>query len=152
MSCAGNVHFDENSQLQKEDPAPTAEPVVTITPQKQGTETCFDIDNNKKFDALTDGLLIMRHISGLHGSELIRNSVSSDAKRKEIIDLERFLATRDLDADGNGIVDHNDALLIMRAHFGLTGEGLTQGLLDDKSVRKTSDEIIKFVFSCPAQD
>ena len=41
----------------------------------------FDIDQNGSFDALTDGLIILRYAFGLRGDSLINNAVASDANR-----------------------------------------------------------------------
>jgi hypothetical protein len=39
----------------------------------------IDIDGNEEFDALTDGLLILRSMFGLDGSALVTGTIASDA-------------------------------------------------------------------------
>ena len=41
--------------------------------------TNIDIDGNEKFDALTDGLLILRSMFGLTGDSLTSGAVANDA-------------------------------------------------------------------------
>lgn len=51
----------------------------------------FDIDQNGSFDALTDGLIILRYAFGLRGDSLISNSVASNANRTSAEAIESYI-------------------------------------------------------------
>jgi hypothetical protein len=104
----------------------------------------LDIDGNDKYDALTDGLLLLRGMFGLDGSALITGTVASDATYTESVDIESRIATLgDLaDIDGNGEIDAlTDGLLTLRYLFGLQGDTLINGVVAGDATRKTAEEI-----------
>ncbi|MEO8137197.1 MAG: N-acetylgalactosamine 6-sulfatase (GALNS), partial [Betaproteobacteria bacterium] len=53
--------------------------------------TAIDVDGNAQTDALTDGLLIIRHLFGLRGAALIQNAVSAGAPRSTAADIETYI-------------------------------------------------------------
>ena len=53
----------------------------------------LDIDANGSFDALTDGLIILRYAFGLRGQSLIDDVISEDANRTEAADIEAYIET-----------------------------------------------------------
>ena len=67
----------------------------------------LDIDGNDDYDALTDGLLLLRGMFGLDGSALVTGTIASDATYTESVDIEsRIAMLGDLaDIDGNGQID-----------------------------------------------
>ena len=97
------------------------------------TSDDWDIDNDGRADALTDGLLFLRYAFGLTGEPLISGVVASDAQYTTASDLEQELATvyaSSGDIDGNGSVDAlTDGLLLLRYLFGLDGDTLTTGVI-----------------------
>jgi hypothetical protein len=104
----------------------------------------LDIDGNENYDALTDGLLLLRGMFGLDGSALITGTVASDAAYTESVDIESRIATLgDLaDIDGNGEIDAlTDGLLTLRYLFGLQGDTLINGVVAGDATRTTADEI-----------
>jgi len=104
----------------------------------------LDIDGNEKYDALTDGLLLLRGMFGLDGSALVTGTIASDAAYTESVDIEsRIEILGDLaDIDGNGDIDAlTDGLLILRYLFGLQGDTLINGVVADDAIRKTAEEI-----------
>ena len=104
----------------------------------------LDIDGNKNYDALTDGLLLLRGMFGLDGSALVTGTIASDAAFTESVDIESRIATLgDLaDIDGNGEIDAlTDGLLTLRYLFGLQGDTLINGVVASDATRKTSEEI-----------
>ena len=104
----------------------------------------LDIDGNEKYDALTDGLLLLRGMFGLDGSALITGTVASDATYIESVDIESRIATLgDLaDIDGNGTIDAlTDGLLTLRYLFGLQGDTLINGVVASDATRTTAPEI-----------
>ena len=52
-----------------------------------------DIDGDSQLDALTDGLLILRHLMDFNGSALVDDAVSSSGSRQESGDIESYLET-----------------------------------------------------------
>ena len=104
----------------------------------------LDIDGNEDYDALTDGLLLLRGMFGLDGSALVTGTVAPDAAYTESLDIEsRIDALDDLaDIDGNGQIDAlTDGLLILRYLFGLEGDTLINGVVADDATRTTAEEI-----------
>ncbi len=79
------------------------ESIEGITPQLD--ETCeaqtnlsepiqyavFDIDQNGSFDALTDGLILLRYAFGLRGDSLINGVIASDAYRTSASEIEAHI-------------------------------------------------------------
>ena len=104
----------------------------------------LDIDGNENYDALTDGLLLLRGMFGLDGSALITGTIASDATYTESVDIEsRIEILGDLaDIDGNGEIDAlTDGLLILRYLFGLEGDTLIAGVVASDATRTTAVEI-----------
>lgn len=104
--------------------------VVTVT----SSAFKLDIDGNGKYDALTDGLLVMRYLLGVRGSSLISGVVDTAATRSQATDIEAYLAAGQmvLDVDGDGAVTALvDGQLIVRRLFGFTGAALTSGVVDE---------------------
>jgi hypothetical protein len=92
----------------------------------------LDIDGNGDYDALTDGLLLLRGMFGLTEDALISGAVASDA----IYASSSEIATRidmlgDLvDIDGNGQADAlTDGLVILRYLFGVRDDVLVDGVV-----------------------
>jgi hypothetical protein len=101
-----------------------------------------DLDGNDDYDALTDGLLLLRGMFGLDGDALITGTVADDATYKLAEDIETRIANLgDLaDIDGNGEIDAlTDGLLTLRYLFGLEGETLVAEVVADDATRTTSE-------------
>lgn len=66
----------------------------------------FDIDADEKLaaDALTDGLLVIRHLFGFSGDALIAGATSTDATRQDATEITSYLndAESELDIEGDG--------------------------------------------------
>jgi hypothetical protein len=104
----------------------------------------LDLDGNEKYDALTDGLLLLRGMFGLDGSALVTGTVASDAIYTSSVDITTRI--NDLgsaaDIDGNGEIDAlTDGLLTLRYLFGLEGDTLINGVVAGDATRKTAEEI-----------
>jgi len=119
--------------------------------------TCFtfDIDGSGDAKALTDGLLVIRHLFGFSGSALVANASAPDAARTDAESITSYLAGGDgqLDIDGDG--DRRaltDGLLLIRYLFGFTGDALITGAVGDNAERTTSAEIEAYIGArLPAQ-
>lgn len=104
----------------------------------------LDIDGNEKYDALTDGLLLLKGMFGLDGSALVTGTVASDANYTESVDIESRIETLGelADIDGNGEIDAlTDGLLTLRYLFGLQGDTLINGVVAGDAARTTAEEI-----------
>jgi len=104
----------------------------------------LDIDGNGQYDALTDGLLLLRGMFGLDGSALVTGTIASDAAFNESVDIESRIATLgDLaDIDGDGEIDAlTDGLLTLRYLFGLQGDTLINGVVASDATRTSAEEI-----------
>ena len=104
----------------------------------------LDLDGNSQYDALTDGLLLLRGMFGLDGSALVTGTVASDATYIASADIESRIATLgDLaDIDGNGTIDAlTDGLLTLRYLFGLEGDTLIAGVVAADATRTTAVDI-----------
>jgi len=115
--------------------------VSKVLVKENSSSDSLDIDGNEGYDALTDGLLLLRGMFGLDGSALVTGTIASDAAYTESVDIESRIATLgDLaDIDGNGDIDAlTDGLLTLRYLFGLEGDTLINGVV---ATRTTSEEI-----------
>ena len=100
----------------------------------------LDIDINGEFDALTDGLLVLRSMFGLEGSALISAAVAPGAYYRSADEIsQRIESIIDLvDIDGDGSTDAlTDGLLVLRYLFGLEGQALVDGVVADGAIRTT---------------
>jgi len=108
----------------------------------------FDIDENKEAKALTDGLLVIRHLFGFTGSALANGAVAGNADRNTADAITSFLleAETELDIDGNGESKAlSDGLLLIRYLFGFTGDALVAGAVGDGAARNTSEAIEDYI-------
>ncbi len=108
----------------------------------------IDIDGNGKFDALTDGLLLLRSMFELSGTPLISGVVANDAVYKSSGEIEaRIGALGDrIDIDNDGRIDAlTDGLLILRYLFELSGDTLTAGVVSDGAQRSNAADIESYL-------
>ena len=118
-----------------------------------GTEATLDADDSitaSKYDALTDGLLIIRYLFGLSGTSLTAGALSSTAARTDPAAIKAYLDSihTSLDIDGNGTADAlTDGLLLIRYLFGLRGNSLIAGAVDPLATRKTAQDIETYIQS-----
>ncbi len=102
----------------------------------------IDIDSNGQYDALTDGLLLLRGMFGLEGDALVEGTVAADAfyTTSEEISIRIDLLGDFIDIDGNQEIDAlTDGLLILRYLFGLEGDALVDGVVAPNSNRTTGE-------------
>ena len=93
----------------------------------------FNADANLVVDAPTDGLLIVRYLIGYRGNALTDGALGANPTRTGAA-LETYLASLNLDADGDGQAHAmTDGLLILRAMLGLSGNALTAGAVNTSS-------------------
>jgi transcription antitermination factor NusG len=61
--------------------------------QSENQYAILDIDQNGSFDALTDGLILLRYAFGLRGDSLIDGVVDTNANRTSASDIEVYIQT-----------------------------------------------------------
>ena len=104
----------------------------------------FDVDKNNTEDALTDGILVLRHGFGIDGTNLTDGTLALDAPLTDSESIASYINIRSqqFDLDGNGLNDAlTDGLLLLRYFFGLSGNSLTQEALGPGATRNNYAEI-----------
>ncbi|MEO8137690.1 MAG: hypothetical protein ABI831_27375, partial [Betaproteobacteria bacterium] len=110
----------------------------------------IDIDGNGSYDALTDGLLLIRYLFGLTGNSLTSGAIGASANRTTPAAIEQFMDSIRpvLDVDGNGAADAlTDGVLLIRYLFGLREGVLTNGAVGSGATRTTAAEIQNYIQS-----
>jgi hypothetical protein len=122
--------------------------IATFAPS--GVLAKIDIDLNSSYDALTDGLLLLRYMFGETGAALTSNALGTGATRTDPAAIAGYLDNirPSLDVDGNGQVEPiADGLLLMRYMFGLRGNALIFGATGQGATRATTPEIDEYIQS-----
>lgn len=107
----------------------------------------WDVDKDGTTDALTDGLLILRHTFGLTGDTLVASAVSATSTLTNAeVESEITAVMSIADIDGDGEIDAlTDGLIILRYLFGLTGDPLIIGSISSSATRSSSAEISQYL-------
>ena len=103
-----------------------------------------DIDGSGSYDALTDGLLLMRYLSGLSGNPLTNGATGAGATRTTPAQAWQFMENMRplLDVDGDGQVEAlTDGLMLIRYLFGLRDASLIDGAIGSNPTRATAPAI-----------
>ena len=128
--------------------------LLTGTAAAQGNQSScsLDVDGNGENNALTDGLLFYRYMSGFTGTTLTGGAVDQASCTRctgqEIVDYLDTPACQILfDADGDGErIAVTDGVLVLRYLFGFTDTTLTAGAVNEKGcTRCNADEIIAHI-------
>lgn len=119
-------------------------------PQQLAT---LDVDRSvtaTKYDALTDGVTILRYMLNQTGPSLTAGSLGATATNKDPAAIKSYLdyIRTSLDIDGNGVTDAmTDGLLILRYLFGLRGPSLVTGAFDPAGSRNSATAIEPYIQS-----
>ena len=108
----------------------------------------FDIDENKEAKALSDGLLVIRHLFGFSGDSLTSGATTAEGSRTSAEAISSYLSDADseLDIDGDGQSKAlTDGLLLIRYLFGFSGDSLTAGAIGEEAQRTTAEEIQAYI-------
>jgi hypothetical protein len=108
----------------------------------------FDVDQDGKTKALTDGLLVIRHLFGFTGDSLVSGAVAGEAKRTDADEISKYLndADAELDIDGDNISKAlTDGLLLIRYLFGFSGDSLTSGAVGGEAIRTSAEDIEAYI-------
>ena len=107
----------------------------------------LDVDGDGAYDALTDGLLIMRWLAtsgGSNGAFSVAGTVATNATRITESDITAYLTALNpmLDVDGNSQFDaQTDGLLIVRYLLGFRGVALISGAIGSNPTRFSAPDI-----------
>jgi hypothetical protein len=104
----------------------------------------LDLDSNGEYDALTDGLLLLRRMFGLTGDALVSGVIADNSTYPYSDDVEsHFNTLGDLvDIDGDGSIDGlTDGLVTLRYLFGLRGEVLVGDVISNNASRNSSAKV-----------
>ena len=116
---------------------------------RTGCFLSFDVDENLEAKALTDGLLVIRHLFGFSGDALTSDGVvAGGAKRKTYEAISKYLTEGDLelDIDGNGKPEPlTDGLLLIRYLYEFSGESLIKGAIGAGATRDTAEEVEAYI-------
>ena len=104
----------------------------------------FDVDKNGEFDALTDGLMILRYAFDLRGEAMWLGAIATDSPLS-VPELEanmELIANTISDIDGDGRFDAlTDGIMALRYAFDLRGDSLILGAISNGATRTTAEEI-----------
>jgi hypothetical protein len=109
----------------------------------------WDFDRNGEVDALTDGMLLIRHGFGLRDNLLVQGAMASDSplNHSEIQqNLDQANSMSDIDGDGH-VHPLTDGLLLLRYLFGIQDESLTSKVIAEGATRVTHEEITNYLES-----
>ena len=118
------------------------------------TTSLLDVDGNGEYDALTDGLLLLRNMFGFTGEQLINGAIGSDALFSASIEVQERINSlgASLDVDNDGHVEAlSDGLIILRYLFGFYGESLIADLVAEDGLRQDPSEIKAYIESLLAE-
>jgi hypothetical protein len=108
----------------------------------------LDIDADTEAKALTDGLLVIRHLFGFTGSSLVSGALGAGADQTDADAISASLSAAGhvLDVDDDGEVKAlSDGLLIIRHLFWFEGPSLVGGALGANAQRTDPAEIKAYI-------
>lgn len=122
---------------------------ATFAPNTIGNRT-LDVDDSSAYDALTDGLLVIRHLFGLSAAAVASGAVAPEAPRHQPGDIQTYLndIRPRLDVDGNGKVEAlTDGLLLIRYLSGMSGDALVANVIESGATRATPALVEAYILS-----
>jgi len=108
----------------------------------------LDVDYDGSAKALSDGLLVIRHLFGFSGDSLTAGALAFEGLRTspDLISVYLQASEGDLDIDGDGEAKPlTDGLLLIRYLFGFSGDSLTAGAIGEGAERTTAEEIEAYI-------
>ena len=122
---------------------------ATFAPSSIGARI-LDVDANNAYDALTDGVMVLRYLFGFNASAVAAGAIGSGAGRIDPTTNATYLDDIRplLDIDGNGQVDAlTDGLMILRHLLRLRGAALTTGAVAPDATRVVTSDIEPYLQS-----
>ncbi len=120
---------------------------ATFAPSTIGTRI-LDVDLNSQYDALTDGIMIIRALFGLTGTLVTGNALGPSPMRSDPNVITTYINDVKplLDVDGNGIADAlTDGIIIIRFLFNIVGDPMISNALGQNPTRTTSAAIATYL-------
>jgi len=121
---------------------------ATFAPGTTVPKVDVDANNPTRYDALTDGLMILRYLFSLNA--VVNGALGPNATRTTDAAVIQHLTNIKplLDVDGNGQADAlSDGLMILRYLFGLRGPTLTANAIGSGAMRTTPAAIESYLAS-----
>ncbi|MBK7472497.1 MAG: S8 family serine peptidase [Betaproteobacteria bacterium] len=113
-----------------------------------GVPANLDVDGNGSYDALTDGLMLLRYLFNLTGPPLVSSALGEGAQRIDAPVVLAYLTSIRalLDVDDDGTPDAlTDGLLILRYLFGLRGAALINNAVTPGAPRSLEPDIVLYL-------
>ena len=136
VEAVGNIFFD------------VSDTNFTIT----GPAALLDVDSSvtaTKYNAGTDGVLVLRYMLGLTGTALTASATGGTASRTDPAVIKTYLdgiRVGSLDIDGDGTVNAlTDGLLVVRYLLGIRGDALVAGAVNSSGARTSFADIQAFI-------
>jgi hypothetical protein len=123
--------------------------ILAIDEFLNGTEpsASLDIDGNGEFDALTDGLLILRSFFGIENDSLTSGAIGNNSNYNSAAEIQSRINSfhSSLDIDNNGELDAlTDGLIILRYLFEIRSNSLIDGVISPTGNRSNLDDILTY--------
>lgn len=109
----------------------------------------WDFDGNGQADALTDGLMMLRHLFGLRGDLVTNDAMAGNSpfdSQQVVAEIEAAMDIADIDADGE-LNALTDGLLLLRYLFDLRDDSLTNGAVGPDATRSSDADIQNYLES-----
>jgi uncharacterized protein len=158
ISLDYNTEFKSVAQqtsLYAPDPFRSSDHDPALVGMNLAAKCAIDIDGNGLVESSKDALLVLRYLVGFRGLGLVDGAVGINPGRSGD-EIEAYLATLNLDADGDGSAfATTDGLLILRELLGLVDAPLIEGARNVSSPNvRDAAQILSFIrnnlkFSCP---
>jgi hypothetical protein len=124
---------------------------MRISPATLAPYDLLDVDLNGQASALQDGIMLVRHLSGVTGTDLTAGAIGANAHRTTPANLTSYLGqamTSMLDVDANGQASAlQDGIILVRFLSGVRGADLTAGALGAGAHRTDPTAIAAFLQS-----
>lgn len=107
----------------------------------------WDFDGNGQADALTDGLMMLRHLFGLRGDLVTNDAMAGNSpfdSQQVVAEIEAAMDIADIDADGE-LNALTDGLLLLRYLFALRDDSLTNGAVGPDAIRSSNTDIQSYL-------
>ena len=107
----------------------------------------LDIDGNGEFDALTDGLLILRSFFGIENDSLTSGAIGNNSVYSSATEVQARISSvhSSLDIDSNGELDAlTDGLIILRYLFEMRSNSLIDGVISPTGNRSNLEDILSY--------
>ena len=152
QSCTLTHPIPDTLRVEYEKTLSTSSDEYQLTVSQFEQSCSLDADGNGQYDALTDGMLVMRYLSGFRGDVLIKGAVSQRGIRQSANEISDFLGQQScltqLDIDNDGEVGAlSDGLLVMRYLFGFTGDTLINNTQNQRSKNNTEEAIVSHLLA-----